>query len=34
VSENQSARGSRPSMVIVDEMVKFKNAEDIMDEVA
>lgn len=34
ISENQSARGSRPSMVIVDEMVKFKNADEIMDEVA
>lgn len=33
VSENQSARGSRPSRVVVDEMAKFKKADEVLKEV-
>lgn len=33
ISENQSARGSRPSMAIWDELAKFKNADEVIKEI-
>lgn len=33
ISENQSARGSRPSLVCCDELAKFKKADEVIKEI-